>query len=292
MKSQRRLSGSFRRKSGSSGKKLSSLRKFPRAARPGSRLFFVTVVALMTQTLSGILSYQNMLALERKTVFPDSRCRYSFRLKGSGVLHAVNLVQGVLYGIRKCLFAVFGIQDLKLDNNCIFFTIWLCASVCLARLQHDIIATKPTFTIGSDSIASTKLYQESEDEAMVEALRLCLFGRLVPAVEKADGIHCDPVHIMIHLPQVSVQKRLYETVVGRGGFCKPSANDSLEHGEHFPVGETETVLLVAAFCVEPVFLRSQVATGQQQAPDGIFIILQLAEYNLLIDLRRKGVAFE
>ena len=63
---------------------------------------------------------EHFLPLKSKPVFSDPFGGNSFCFKQSSVLHAVNLLQGVLHGVGQGLLAVFGIQNLKLDNNCIF----------------------------------------------------------------------------------------------------------------------------------------------------------------------------
>lgn len=72
--------------------------------------------AMMTMNLC---SNEHFLPLERKPVFLDSPRGNPLCLKQSGVLHAVNLLQGIPDSIRQGLLAVLGIQNLKLNNNCI-----------------------------------------------------------------------------------------------------------------------------------------------------------------------------
>ncbi len=126
---------------------------------------------------------------------------------------------------------------------------------------------------------------------MVKAFRLCS-RRMCSGVETAERRQCHPVHIFVHGFQIVKFQRPDEIIISRHAPGKPPFDHLLKHDPDLPVRQCQFISLPPGLFIDPVIFNFQITACKKQAPDGVFHGIQLAEYDLFIDLCPKGFPFQ
>ena len=118
---------------------------------------------------------------------------------------------------------------------------------------------------------------------MVEELRVRLFGRLPAGVEGTEGLQGHLVHVAVHDLHIALEHGFQELVVGHVASREPAFYHVAEHDGDFLVGQLQRISPDSRLRVEMPSFHPQVAAGQEQAPDGVPVPVELVEDNFFID---------